>query len=383
MLKKLSLAALVALGSVSTLSAQPLTEAIQNVKVAGYTKLQAYFDSNVDYYKTKYKTEALFKFAVPVSDTITFKSAYLFKWDITGKKRKIKNNETLTDGFAQLTNGKFFLQYSNGALTGLFGKIPVPTPVTGSGVGEATGAGAIALLKANGATFVAAALDDLVGVDINNALKTLHKSNSNVPEKVGGNNTYALAGIFGNEMLKAQAWAFKVNNIINYDIVLMATAKVAEGVSADVKFATAKLDKSISDKTQTYFNIAAKYASNGADATVGFIKTGKDGGTVTLDEDAPLVRVIPTEQHDNIANSADDYALYAKAGYSVDAKTNAYISAAKADKAFNYEVVAGCDHKYTNKFKIHTYVSQASAKNAKTKKDENNLEVSAAFTYSF
>ena len=367
MLKKLSLAALVALGSVSTLSAQPLTEAIQNVKVAGYTKLQAYFDSNKDY-KTKYLTEALFKFAVPVSDTITFKSAYLFKWDITGKKRKIKNNETLTDGFAQLTNGKFFLQYSNGALTGLFGKIPVPTPVTGSGVGEATGAGAIALLKANGATFVAAALDDLVLTD---------------KVAVGGNNTYALAGIFGNEMLKAQAWAFKVNNIINYDIVLMATAKVAEGVSADVKFATAKLDKSISDKTQTYFNIAAKYASNGADATVGFIKTGKDGGTVTLDEDAPLVRIIPTEQHDNIANSADDYALYAKAGYSVDAKTNAYISAAKADKAFNYEVVAGCDHKYTNKFKIHTYVSQASAKNAKTKKDENNLEVSAAFTYSF
>ena len=376
MLKKLSLAALVALGSVSTLSAQPLTEAIQNVKVAGYTKLQAYFDSNVDYYKTKYKTEALFKFAVPVSDTVTFKSAYIINWDINGDA---SHNRKLQ----QLTNVKFFLQYSNGTFTGLLGKIPVPTPITKVGVGEPTGAGAIALLKANGATFVAAALDDLVGVDINNALKTLHKSNSNVPEKVGGNNTYALAGIFGNEMLKAQAWAFKVNNIINYDIVLMATAKVAEGVSADVKFATAKLDKSISDKTQTYFNIAAKYASNGANATVGFIKTGKDGGTVTLDEDAPLVRIIPTEQHDNIANSADDYALYAKAGYSVDAKTNAYISAAKADKAFNYEVVAGCDHKYTNKFKIHTYVSQASAKNAKTKKDENNLEVSAAFTYSF
>jgi len=367
MLKKLSLAALVALGSVSTLSAQPLTEAIQNVKVAGYTKLQAYFDSNKDY-KTKYLTEALFKFAVPVSDTVTFKSAYIINWDINGDA---SHNRKLQ----QLTNVKFFLQYSNGTFTGLLGKIPVPTPITKVGVGEPTGAGAIALLKANGATFVAAAIDDLVLTD-------------KVPVK--GNNTYALAGIFGNEMLKTQAWAFKVNNIINYDIVLMATAKVAEGVSADVKFATAKLDKSISDKTQTYFNIAAKYASNGADATVGFIKTGKDGGLVALDEDAPFVNVIPTEQHDNIApsatnfkNNADDYALYAKAGYNVDAKTNAYISAAKADKAFNYEVVAGCDHKYTNKFKIHTYVSQASAKNAKTKKDENNLEVSAEFTYKF
>jgi hypothetical protein len=180
-------------------------------------------------------------------------------------------------------------------------------------------------------------------------------------------------------MVKAQAWLFKVENVINYDAVVMANAKVTENVNADVKVAIAKLDKSLSTKTQTYINLAAKYAANGACATVGFAKTGKDGGTVTLDADAPLVKVLPTEQYDNIANSADDYALYAKVGYNLDAKTNVYAALAKADKAFNNEVVVGCNHKYTDKFTINAYVSAADG----ASKKDSNTEISAAFTYSF
>jgi len=262
-------------------------------------------------------------------------------------------------------NVKFFLQYSKDNLTALVGKIPVPTPVTATGVGEATAAGAIAFYKVNDQVTAAAAfLDDLVGTD-----KVTPK----------GNNTYALAGIFGTNMGTVQAWLFKVENIINYDAVVMANVKAVENVDLNVRMAIAKLDKAISDKTQTYFDVDAKYTAGKVCASAGFAKTGKDGGTVVLDADAPLVKVLPTEQYDNIANSADDYALYAKAGYSVDAKTNAYVAVAKADKAFNYEVVAGCNHAYTDKFKIHAYVSQADTAG----KDNDNLEVSASFTYSF
>jgi hypothetical protein len=257
-----------------------------------------------------------------------------------------------------------YLQYSKNGLTAIVGKIPVATPVTGSGLGEATAAGAIATYKAGAVTLAAAALDDMVNTDA-------------VP--VNQENTLALAAIFGNDMLSAQAWVFKVTNTINYDAVVRVSANAADSLKVNVDAAVAKLDKSISDKTQTYFNVAAKYSMDSACAKVGFAKTGKDGGTVVLDGDAPIASVLPTEQYTGIANTADDYAVYAKVGANLDAKTSVHLAAAKADKTFNYEVVLGCEHKYTKQFTISAYISQAD----KSGKDNDNAEFSASFKYSF
>jgi len=268
MLKKLSLAALVAMGSMSFANATPLTEAIKNVNFGGYLRLRVYKDSD-NKPKRKYRTTALFKFSVPVSEELKFNTAYAFDWSISSGGTTA--NE-ITSG-SDITNVKFFLQYNKDNLTALVGKIPVPTPITATGVGEATAAGLIALYKVNdNITVVATGLDAMVGND---------------QVKTDGKNVYAISAIYNDDSLNMQGWIFNVDNRINSDIVLMANYKVNNSIKIRADFATASLDdkKIQSDiidnnltstkfpevkgvgsldisKTQTYFNISAVYAQD-------------------------------------------------------------------------------------------------------------------------
>jgi hypothetical protein len=380
MLKKLSLAALIAMGSVSFASATPLTEAIKNVNFGGYLRVRIYNDDPKNASaENRYRTTALFKFSVPVSEELKFNTAYAFDWSIYsdgttwndaagGRAKNKKASPAPAPG-----NVKFFLQYSKDNLTALVGKIPVPTPVTATGVGEATAAGAIALYKVNdNVTLAAAALDAMVGTDL---------------VTVGGKNTYAGAIIFNKDNISAEAWYFNVKDIIDSDIVLRATYKMPDnGLTLHADFATADLDDSISSKTQTYFNVSAKYAKDQICAKLGYAKTGKDGGVVALDGDSPIASVLPTQQKTGIANTTDTSAIYGKVGYMVDPKTNVYgaVSVINDDSAANKdynEYVVGVNYKYTKKMNIAAYYSILDGSNG-AKNDDNN-EARVEFKYSF
>jgi hypothetical protein len=372
MLKKLSLAALIAMGSMSVASATPLTEAIKNVNFGGYTYIRIYNDkaSGQDAVN-RYRTQALFKFSVPVSEELKFNTAYAFDWNIYSGAN--------TSGSSTPTNVKFFLQYSANNLTALVGKIPVATPITGTSVGEATAAGAVALYKvSDNLTVAAAALDAVVNLDMAQANgAAIPGMTYNATSKLysTGENTYAVAAIYNQDNISAQAWFFTVNDIIDSDIVVMATYK-ADNVAVHADFATASLDDSISKDTQTYFNVSAKYSQDALCAKIGYVKTGKDGGIVVLDGDSPLAAVLPTPQKTNIANTTDDYAYYAKLGYKVDPKTNVYLAYSDADKAFDNEIAVGGSYQYTKKMKISAYYSVLSAAT-----DNNQARVE--FKYSF
>ena len=368
MIKKLSLAALVAMGSMSVASATPLTEAIKNVNFGGYLRFRAYHETDQSY-ANRYRTTALFKFSVPVSEELKFNTAYALDWSIYSDGTTSKD---IASGSTP-TNVKFFLQYNKNNLTVLAGKVPVATPVTATGVGEATGAGAVALYKVNdNVTVAAAALDDLVGTD---------------QVTPGGNNTYAAAAIYKQDALSAKLWYFKVENTLNYDLVAMVDYKI-NGIGIHADFAKADLDNNTNNnkKTQSYFNIAATYAQNGIDAKVGFARTGKNGGTVTLDGDSPLAKALPTEQKTGITNTTDTNALYAKAGYQVNPKTNAFVAASfindssSADKDYN-EYMVGAKYAYTKKMNIYAYYSILDGNNGA--KNKGNKEARVEFKYSF
>jgi len=370
MLKKLSLAALVAMGSMSFANATPLTEAIKNVNFGGYLRLRFYHQSDIDALNgtstqnntTKWRTTALFKFSVPVSEELKFNSAYAFDWNI--------GSSANTSGASQVNNVKLFLQYNKDNLTALVGKIPVPSPVTGSGVGEATAAGIIALYKVNdNITIAAAGLDDLLLTD---------------QVGVGGNNTYAAAVLFKQDALSAQLWYFNVDNIVDSDIVARVDYKL-NNIKLHADFATAELDDSLSTKTQNYFNVSATFTQDQICAKLGYAQTGKDGGTVVLDADSPIASVLPTEQKTGIANSTDTSAIYAKAGYNVDAKTNAFVAVSlinddsSTDNDYN-EYMVGVNYKYTKKMNVYAYYSILDASGNAS--DDNN-EARVEFKYSF
>jgi len=390
MLKKLSLAALVAMGSMSFASATPLTEAIKNVNFGGYLRERFYHHSeDKTGYTTKWRTTALFKFSVPVSEELKFNTAYAFDWSINNNAG-ILNEATNkpTGGAPAAGNVKFFLQYSKDGANVIVGKIPVPTPVTATGVGEATAAGAIATYKVNDNIVVAAAgLDNLLLTD---------------QVGVGGNNTAAAAVIYKKDALAAQLWYFNVNDILDSDVVARADYKV-NGIALHADFATAKLDdthvttaatslpsmrgkKTNVKKTQTYFNVSAAYAQDQLSGKIGYAQTGKDGGIVTLDVDSPLSAVTMTQQIYSITDAADTSMIYGNVGYKVDAKTLAYVADANINdeksKTIN-DFIVGVKYKYTKKMNFHVYYDMLNADNgnAFNKSDNNEFRFEAKYTF--
>jgi len=394
MLKKLSLAALIAMGGASFASATPLTEAIKNVNFGGYLRVRIYHESDKDY-TAKWRTTALFKFSVPVSEELKFNTGYAFDWSIDSSGNKY--NEAGNNGNGAPTTGaapapgnvKFFLQYSKDNLTALVGKIPVPTPITSTGVGETTGTGVLALYKVNpNLTIAAAGIDAMVGNDLYNP---------------NGKNVYTAGVLFNQDNLSAEAWYFNVDDAIDSDIILRATYKMPEnGLALHADFATAELDdKNVAtgakinaditgvklDKTQTYFNVSATYAKDQVCAKLGYAQTGSDGGIVALDADSPIAAVLPTEQKSSIADTADTSAVYGKVGYSVDSKTKVFAAVSvidasedAGDKDYN-EYLVGVKYKYTKKMNVYAYYSILDGDNGA--KDDDNDEARVEFKYSF
>ncbi len=390
MLKKLSLAALVAMGSMSVASATDLSEAIKDVKLGGYLRLRAYHESDKTF-TTKWRTTAAFKFAIPVDENLKFHTNFAFDWNIdsNGKtndstttsntqKFEVKNwkdknvtievtdSDTEKDNKAQPINVHMFADYKKNGASLILGKIPVKTPVTGTGVGEAVAAGAIATYKVqDNLTVAAAGLDDLVNTD---------------QVAVKGNNTYAGAVIYNSDVADVQAWYFNVDNTIDSDIVVMADIKAlkANGLTIHVDYATASLDDSISSDTQSYMNLSATFKQGAICAKAGYAVTGKDGGTVTLDHDSPLASVLGTEQQTGITNTKDNNALYANVTYKVDGKTSVKAAYSAVDIDSSNEILVGANYAYTKKFNVYAYYSMKTADN-----DGDNNEARLELKYKF
>jgi len=360
MLKKLSLAALVAMGSMSVASATDLSQAIKGVNLKGFLRLRAYTDSDKTY-TTRWRTTTALNFTVPVSNEVQFHTDFAYDWSMY-------NDATTNTGSALPSYGNthMFLSFAKDGANVMLGKVPVSTPVTGSGVGEALGAGVIATYAVNkDLTLAAAGLDTLANTD---------------QVTVGGKNTYAAAAIFGiKDLVNAQVWAFEVDGIINYDYVVRAdvTALKDKGIALHVDYATADLDGA--QYKQSYANVNASFKVKEVCAKVGFAATGKNGGTVTLDVDSPLSVINSTEQVYSITDTAGNRAYYAKLGYQVDPKTNVYAAYTHTDDS-GVEGLVGAKYQYTKKFGVKVYYSALKGEGS-TK--TGNREARAEFKYTF
>jgi hypothetical protein len=382
MLKKLSLAALVAMGSMSVASATDLSSAIKGVNLTGYLRLRAYHENSQAHAYNRWRTTAAFNFAVPVSDVLKFHSDFAFNWSVYSNTDTgaAKNTDNLTSGSNTPQNTHLYVDYAANGANVILGRIPVATPVTGSGVGEAYGSGAIATYKVGAVTLAAAGIDNLLNTSTDSYLGTL----SNVG--INGN-VYAAAAIFGSDMADAQLWYFHVTNKINSDFVFRTDIKALkdQGVTFHLDYARASLVDSISKDTQTYYNVATNVKVASVTAKVGYAKTGKDGGIVSLDADAPISAVLPAEQTYSITGSKDTSAYYLKVGTKIDAKTGVWAgythikdkSEATAGKSNEY--VAAVEYSYTKKFHVQAYYSIYDEDGTADDNNEARLELKYKF----
>jgi len=393
MLKKLSLAALVAMGSMSVASATDLSSAIKGVDLKGALRIRLYNENpeKGDNYN-KWRTNAAFIFAVPVSENLKLVDRVSTETYVTGGASTV-TGKSANGVNSSLADNVLFAKYSKNGLTVLAGKIPVATPVTDNDLfgPPSHGAGALATYKVNDNLTVAGAfVDALVAID-GGALKFNTKST--------GANTYAAAAIFNNDMVAAQLWYFNVDKAIDSDVVLRADIKNLP-VALHVDYATAKLDSNnvvntlgVTNaagnnikKTQTYFNVNATFKQDAICAELGYAKTGKDGGIVVLDADSPISAVAATHQAYTIANTADNDMVYAKLGYNVDPKTNVYAAYTVQDTSSVSEIEVGGSFQYTKKFTLSAYYSMLSADSTYTnvtgtKGDNNEARVEALYKF--
>ena len=374
MLKKLSLAALVAMGSMSFAGATDLSQAIQGVQLKGQLRIRFYNESDktlVDKSKkegyNRWRTTADFIFITPVDENLKVVNQLSTDASVYSNSNQLGNKSDVTPKLGEI---KMYLDYSNNGLHAIVGKIPVSTPVTGKGHGEARGTGAIATYTTNGFTVAGAYVDALVGTDA-------------VPVK--GLDTYAAAAIYSNEAFgTAQVWYFNIENLIDSDVVVSAdiTALKDAGIKLHADYATANLDDSVSKDTQTYFNVNASYSANGLSAQLGYAATDEDGGVVALDADAPIAVLGVTQQKYGINGTADTSAVYANASFKADKATvYAGVLAINDDTAANNDdtdTIVGVKYAYTKKLGVHVYYDMLDSKNGV---DNNEFRFEARYKF--
>ena len=385
MLKKLSLAALVAMGGASFASATPLTEAIKNVDLSGMLRIRFY---NEDPEKGKqtnsWRTNGIFVFKIPVDEHIKFVyrasvQTYAKGLSDNGELKHVgalNNNDPIDVGHM---NNLLFMAYSNNGLNAIIGKIPVKTPITSADPATpGHGAGIIASYNlGNGLSIAAGYIDALKHADPFDYY--------NYAGDLITTSLYTGAVTYKNDLVNAEAWYFKMPNLLKHEYILSAKVKALKeyGVTIEANYASSKLDDnkkynydgtnvdlSKMDDTKKYFDITVKYDNAGIHALVGYANSSDDDGVITTSDDSPLGQ-LPVHQLDNMANEYDMDAWYAMLGYDVTSALNVSVRYANFDAGSDVlkdaagktyekdadEWVVQADYKYNKKLSFQAYYS--------------------------
>jgi hypothetical protein len=385
MLKKLSLAALVAMGSMSVASATPLTEAIKNVDLNGFLRVRFYnedFDKSSDY--NRWRTNAVVITKIPVSENIKFVVRNSVETNVyTNNEAVLPGSSNVDDAIA---NNLLFMAYSNGPLNAIVGKIPVPTSVTSADpAAPGHGAGIIATYKVNDNLTLGAAFID--------ALK--NPGNNTPLGVVLGQDVYAAVAVFNTDMVSGNAWIYTVDQTIDYIFTASLDVKPVDNVKVHLDYAAGNLDDDLAktlgvkDDTKNYYNISATYTQDALCAKLGYAYTSKEAGAVEFSADAPIGAVITTANNYNIANLQDTSSIYGKVGYNVDAKTNVYLAAQYQDagnKSGNKnkdlaEYTIGAKYKVNKKLGFHAYYDIQDWDDKAGIEDRNEFRFEAKYSF--
>jgi hypothetical protein len=386
MLKKLSLAAVIAMGTMSVASATPLTEAIKNVDLSGFLRIRFYNEQPKDSNQyDRWRTNAVLIFKVPVAENIKMVMRNSVESNVYTDEDSITNNGTSSVDTG-IVNNLLFMQYTNGPVNAIVGKIPVATSVTSADPATpGHGAGIVATYKVNDNLTVGAAyVDALKNPGDNSGLGT-----------VIGNDIYAAVAVVNTDVAKGNVWYYKITNAMDYVVTASVDVTPVENLDVHADFAAGNLDNDLAkalgvkDNTKTYYNISAKYSMDAFCAKIGYAYTDKDAAPVELSVDAPIGAVITTANNYNIANLQDTSSLYGKIGYNVDNKTSVYLAAQyqnAGDDAPNKnndlnEYTIGAKYQMNKKLGFHVYYDIADWDKKADYEDNKEFRFEAKYSF--
>ncbi len=320
---KLSLAASVALGALSTASfAQPLEDAIKGIDVSGYLRYRFnsdYYDGlenqkDVGAHRDTHRWKAVADFKAPVSDNVAFNFGVLYN----NEQNNVHGTNGLGSGLGSGKDGSFGVSTFNAVITPdstattvIIGKQRLATPVTNAGDDD-RGTGILALNSdLDGMTFAAGAFDSWSIDDVMQGYTSGSNDGGSVTKPL-----YALAGIYNLDTeygnFGAQLWGFYIQDAVDALGVLDLTWNNAT-FNAGIKYAIASLNNDTADSGVLgavhpsinggsranipeandlfVFNVGADFTQEynfPLDVKLGYVTNFQDGTAVTLNDDGNI-----------------------------------------------------------------------------------------------
>ena len=262
-LAKLSLAAIMTVGALSAVNAQPLEEAIKNVDFSGMVRYRM-DDVNQDSAGTNSNTndwDILGKVTAPVTENIKATVAFATAGGSS-------DNHAAAPAVGNLDIRKVFFTYKQDALTVKAGLQPISTLITDGGFNGDKGNGVVAMYNLESVTLAAA-----------------YFGNSN---SAAGEDIKALAAIGSFGAVNAQAWYVGADNVLT-SLGLDVTGKFA-GVSLKGQVFQTELDPAhgsyvAANDSGLWFAVKAGFAMDNFSVNAGYTKNDDDQGIYAITSD--------------------------------------------------------------------------------------------------
>lgn len=364
-LAKLSLAAIVAVGAMTTFaSATPLEEAIKGVDLKGSMRYRVDINDPEDKTSSSdnHRFSGSFTFTIPVAENV--KSIMTLGYDTVSDKRDASSVGTDEENFA-VTQAYF--QYATAEYVVNAGKMMLSTPWTYDNLFDGQRAnGLLGMYKGiEGWTFAGAAF--------------FNTDNGKATAGLLGNkeNLYAAAAIGSMGPVNAQVWAAKLDHVFKHSVFAELSTKYA-GFSLKVQANHLKLEDETKpkgpvpgaldsrDDSGLFWGVEAGYAIDAFNVGAGYMKTDKDMGIYALAADHKMIRAGKQIYTKNV-NKRDTATYFVTAGYKVnDFAFGAGYVKAEQDKAATAAKTSDFDmdewyvdaaYKYSKNFTVAGYYS--------------------------
>ncbi len=360
-LAKLSLAAIVAVGAMSTFaSASQLEEAIKGVEISGSLRYR-FTNNNKIGGKDLHQYRGIVGFNVPVAEGLTANVQLVSKNNGTG------NVAYDSDGVVEGKMLTGYFKYANDGFSFQGGRLDIVTPWTDGGPDGNIGDGAV--FAYTGVPSWTFALAGFVNTNFGNFTKE---------------NLYATGAVGAVGPVNLQLWAAKMTHVFDYSVFADASFKMA-GFNVEAQVNHLKLEKGAkatlgaAKEAGTYFGVKAGYEFDGFGAEVGYTQNDEKQPVYSLGNEWAGGFIFFGKQlagkYVNLADAKTFYGKldYARANYSVGAGFGKSEAVANWD-AKEWYVQAG--YKYSKNFKLSTYYSDLSG-------DVENKRIRFEAKYSF
>lgn len=373
-LAKLSLAAIVAAGAMTTFaSAAPLEEAIKGVQVSGMmryrwaTNNKSKYGANTPYAATSdnFRWSVPITFVMPVAENLTAGVGFNFNYWNDGK------TESATQG--NWGSPKHWITYATPDYSLRVGRFEISSPWTESGYGGTRGQGFLGTLNmVENWTFAAAYFATTSAMD-NGVLGW----GLGAGEVAGENDLYAAAAIGSVGPVNLQAWYSKMQDTFKSSVFVQADVAY-EGFSLKAQANQLKLDGNtkatlyndgngaFTKDKGTFWGAEAGFAMNGFSIGAGMTQNDKKMPIYSLDDDNDGMIKAGWQMYYHTTNAFAARNIFVKAGYAWDqyrvnvgfVDAQAYNAAEKqGDKVKARETYIDAGYKYSKNFDLSVHYS--------------------------